>query len=258
MTFEEAERQYQQLLSQYQARQINRQGFTQALDKLQIQTADGGWWRMRPADGAWLRWDGTSWLATTPPHRLAPPPASPPPAPAAVPAPGAVPAPVAEPPKKRGRSRWVTCLVIIVLLACCLGLVAAGGYLAVQAGSISALELSSRLTGAADVSITNLDDYVLTIDLERLDVSDENSWFDNQRLEPFDIGGFSSLEPGRYQLDFESDDNPTLALTCTIDAENGDVYRFVAVPEGLAIAREGEDAQSAAELDASTSSLCRR
>ncbi len=106
--------------------------------------------------------------------------------------------------------------------------------------------------------MTNLDDHLLVVSLEQLDVAEDDSWSDRQRLEPFDIGGFSSLRPGRYQLDFESENNPTLALTCTIVAENGDVYRFVAVPEGLAITREGEPAQSAAELDASTSSLCRR
>jgi hypothetical protein len=255
MTFEEADRQYQQLLSQWQAGQINRQGFMQALDKLQIQTADGGWWRLRPADGAWLRWDGASWIATTPPHKLAPPAAPPS---TALPAVSASPVVAADPPRKRGRRRWLTCLVIVLLMVCCLGLVAGGGYLAVQAGSVSALQLSSQLSGAADVSLVNLDDHLLTVSLERLDVAEEDSWFDSQRLEPFDIGGFSSLQPGRYQLDFESDGNPILALSCTIAAENGDVYRFVAVPEGLAIAREGEDARSAAELDASTSSLCRR
>lgn len=246
MTFEEADRQYQELLRQWQAGQINRQGFLQALDRLQIQTTDGGWWRLRPADGAWLRWDDANWAPATPPHKMA--------SPMAAPVPAAAPAA----PAKRGRSRLVTCSVILLVLVCCLGLVAGGGYLAVRAGSVSALQLSSMLTGAANVSLVNLDDHVLAVDLERLDVSDENSWSDSERLEPFGIGGFSSLQPGRYQLDFRSDGNPTLALTCTIAAENGDVYRFVAVPEGLAITREGQAAQSADELDASTSSLCRR
>jgi hypothetical protein len=136
--------------------------------------------------------------------------------------------------------------------------VGGGSYLAIQAGSMSAMQLSSQLTGAANVSVVNLDDHLLAVDLERLDVTEEEAWFDSERLEPFDIGGFSSLEPGRYLLAFESDGNPIVTLSCTLVAENGDTYRFVAVPEGVAVSREGYDAQSSDEVDANTSSLCRQ
>ena len=112
MTFEEADRQYQHLLSQYQAGQIGQPGFLQALDSLQIQAADGSWWRIRPHDGQWLRWDGANWVATTPPHRV---PHSMPP-----PMASSVPATPADAPQKRGRRWWLTCSVVLLLAVCCL------------------------------------------------------------------------------------------------------------------------------------------
>jgi hypothetical protein len=249
MTFEEADRQYQQLLGQWRAAQIDQQAFLRAVNNLQVQTADGVWWRVRSEDGSWLRWDGANWAVTVPPHR-APLEAPPPPI-------SGVPSAEAQAPKK-GRRWWLTCSVILLLSVCCLALVGGGGYLAVKAGSLSALQLSSQLTGVANVSIVNLDDHVLNARLNQLDVTDEEAVFGSQRLEPFDIGGFSSLAPGRYQIDFESDGNPLLTLSCTIVTENRDTYRFVAVPEGLAITRESHETQDPAELDAGTSSLCRQ
>lgn len=237
MTFWEAEQQYQQLVQQWQAGQITQQGFMSALDNLQVQGTDGSWWRIRAEDGAWLWWNGSAWIEAVPPHRT-----------------GAPVAGVTAPKKRRW---WLTCSVIVLLSCFCLALVGGGGYLAVQAGSLSAMQLSAQIAGAANVDIVNLDDNALTVDLDELDVPEENAEFDRERIESFDIGGFASLEPGRYRLAFESSGNALLTVDCIITLENGDSYQFVAVPEGMAITREGEPAQDAFELDVSTSSLCR-
>jgi hypothetical protein len=123
---------------------------------------------------------------------------------------------------------------------------------------MSALELSTMLSGVAGIDIANLDDYSLTVEMNQLDVPEEEAGSDRLSLESFDIGSFASIAPGRYRIDFVSDANPLLTLTCTINADKGDAYQFVAVPEGIAIARENESAQEAAELDVATSTLCRR
>ena len=257
MTFEEAERQYQELLRQWQAGQIDPAGFHHSLEKLQVQAQDGTFWRLSSQDGRWLRWDGSNWIPAHPSQRERPEVGGMSAAGGAYTSTGA--ASVSAPPEtKKGRRWWIACLVVVLLSCGCLALAAGGGYFAVQAGSMSALQLSTTLRGVADVSIANLDDYPLSAELNQLDLPDEEAEFDRMQLEPFDIGSFASLQPGRYDIDFESVNNPRVVLSCTIVVRKGDVYQFVAVPEGIAVSREGYSSQESEELDVSTSSLCRQ
>ena len=82
--------------------------------------------------------------------------------------------------------------------------------------------------------------------------------FEDERFDSFETGGFGGISPGKYRLVFESSENHTLDLDCTLQVERGDRYQFVAVPEGIAVTLEGYGADEVDEIDAETSSLCGR
>lgn len=77
MNFHEAEKNYQKLRQQVDARQITSGEFWERVNRLRVQSDDGTWWQIRGQDGAWLRWDGASWAEAAaplePPARAAQP-----------------------------------------------------------------------------------------------------------------------------------------------------------------------------------------
>ena len=238
MTFQEAEQQYATLVQQWQAGQLTSQQFNDAVAALRIQASDGNWWSIRAQDGAWLWWNGATWQEATPPHRTAA-------------------SAVTQLPQKRSRRRWlITCFVLLLVSVCCLALVGGGGYLAVQAGSMSLIQLSTQLEGAGEVSIVNTSDEELSVRLVRLDdeAGEVSMW--NDSIAPFDIGGYGGSPAGYYRLEFAGEG--ALNASCTFQLERGDSYQFVAVPEGIAVVRDGHTAQDGAELDVAISSLCRQ
>jgi len=250
MTFQEAEQEYARLAQQYQAGQLTQQQFNDAVVALRVQDADGLWWTIRAQDGAWLWWNGAAWQpAVAPSGSAGVPYQTGGPAVAA-----AAPAPVGA--TKKGRRWWLTCLVLLLMSVCCLGLVGGGGFLAVQAGSLSAMQLSAQLEGVGDLSIANTAGEAVTVRLIRLDTEEGEMSIDSEAIAPFDISGYGGLTSGRYRLEFSGDS--TQAASCTFLIGRGDSYQFVVVPEGIAVVREGQAAQDAAELDMATSSLCRQ
>ena len=229
MNFHEAEKQYQQLHDQLRAGQISHPEFRNALDELLVSAPDETWWRKRPEDGAWLHWDGSTWIPATADELNQ----------AAT--------------AKKKRRWWLTCAIAVFALLCCLGLVAGGGYLALQSRDLTALALSAQFSGYSQVDLANLDDHTLSVDIQRLDVTEDEVFNKILRLDAFDTGSFTNLESGRYQLQFNSESNANLALGCTLSLEANDQVQFVAVPEGIALSIEGRDTASAAELDVATS-----
>jgi hypothetical protein len=242
MTFQEAEQRYAQLQRDWQAGRLTPAQFQEAVAALRVLSPEGTWWTIRSQDGAWLAWDGTNWLEAIPPHRLD--------------APAFAAAPSAEP-QKKGRW-WRTCLILLLVVVCGLGALGGAGYWAVRSGRLSAMQISARLSGTGELKIVNTSDGALTAHLNQLEAGEGDIGLLSERIESFDIGGFGGLSPGRYQLDFESESNSPPDSTCTFSLDRNDVYQFVAVPQGIAVVRQGSAVQDGAEMDVARSSLCRQ
>ena len=71
MTFDEAARHYSAWRQQLDAGAISPEQFQQAMAQMQVTDETGTVWRMDPATGAWLRWDGQQWVH---PKQAQPPP----------------------------------------------------------------------------------------------------------------------------------------------------------------------------------------
>ncbi|MFC1925637.1 hypothetical protein ACFLW2_02955 [Chloroflexota bacterium] len=72
MNFREAIDSYRTLRNQLNAGQITPEDFAERVNTLRVQHSDGSWWQIRQADGAWLKWDGTAWVESSPPSTRAP------------------------------------------------------------------------------------------------------------------------------------------------------------------------------------------
>jgi hypothetical protein len=70
--FEETENRYFSLRRQYEARQITADQLTTGAWQLRFQDSQGDWWYIRGDDGAWQRWNRTSWEMAVPPHHRGP------------------------------------------------------------------------------------------------------------------------------------------------------------------------------------------
>ena len=169
-----------------------------------------------------------------------------------------------ELPQKKKRSRVLTCLMYaaigLVILVCGLVTIGGTGYYLLTTGEISQREILSAIgMGTGEISIVNLTDSTMDTTLIRIDTESGNPDTEaSQSIEPLDIMGFGGIEPGRFQLEFNFRSGVPADATCSLQIVSGDVYRFVAVPEGIVLTREKHPAQSEADLNLLTSSLCRQ
>jgi len=238
MNFSDAEQAYQNLLGQKQAGQLSDAEFNAAVQELRLQTPDGTWWQIREADGAWLRWDGSTWIQSQP--RVGPP---------------------AKPKKKR--SPILTCLMILGVFACvtvCLvAAVGGGGYYAFSNGLLSQREVLNAVgLGRGEISIVNISDDTLETELIRLDTeSGSPETVNSENLAPYDISGYGGIQPGEYELHISTPSGIPAGGICRLTVGSGDSFQFVAVPSGIAVTQEGVEAQNADEIDMLTSGLCK-
>lgn len=66
MTFQDIERRYAELDSQYRGGTLTAEQFKAATATLMTKDVQGRWWTKRRGDGAWRVFDGTSWVAGNP------------------------------------------------------------------------------------------------------------------------------------------------------------------------------------------------
>lgn len=239
MNFFEAEQNYRRLLRQKQAGQIKESDFIAAVQNLRVQTPDGVWWQIRAEDGAWLRWSGSSWIEVPPPGYVAP-----------------------SRPKKK-RSPILTCLLILVIIACgsfcLLTAVGAGGYYMISTGQWGQREILNAVgRGTGEINIVNIADDTLETELIRLDTeSGSPETVNNEKIAPFEISGYGGIQPGLYELHITTSSGAPVGGVCRLTIASGDAFQFVAVPSGIAVTKQGVDAQSADDMDMVTSGLCR-
>ncbi len=72
MNFQEAERVYQDLRSQYSAGKLSSTDFEEQVSKLKLQDADGKWWQIGVQSGDWYMHDGQKWSKARPPLSMEP------------------------------------------------------------------------------------------------------------------------------------------------------------------------------------------
>jgi len=175
---------------------------------------------------------------------------------ATAPATTPTPVPVYTKPPKKKRSCLLWIVIILLILACGLLALGGAGYYMYTTGQITPLQLMNLL-GAGEISIANLTDEMLEIELVQLETdAGEPSTFDNLSLESYGMDAIGSIPSGSYRLILKTPSNQPPGVTCHIRIKGGDIYQIVGVPEGFAISREGFNATNASELNMQTSSLC--
>jgi hypothetical protein len=238
MNFLEAERTYRKLMQQRQAGQITEVDFVAAIQTLRVHTSDGIWWQMRASDGAWLRWDGTSWTEARP---------------------GGV---SASTPKKK-RNPVISCLMILGIFVCAsiclLVVVGAGGYYLVSTGQWSQREILNAVgLGTGEITIINIADDSLDTKLIQMDTeSGSPETVNSEIISTFEISGYGGIQPGLYELHISSQSGIPAGGICRLSIVSGDSFQFVAVPSGIAVTQKGADVQNADDVDMLTSGLCR-
>ncbi len=251
MVFQQAQNRYQQLVQQYRSGQLSQDAFTNAVNQLRVQTPDGTWWQIRGSDGAWLRWNGTSWAEGQPPVHSQPI-NVPPPMPAA---------PTVKPKKKRSRaaSCFITLAISAAVIICLVAVVGGGGYYLYSTGQISRRTIQNAIgMGYGEISVVNIADEPVDINLTRLDTEDgEPNSVNSDEIEPLGISGFGSIEPGHYEFELTTPSGQPGGI-CRMRIGSGDSFQFVVVPEGIAITQEGVSSQNPDEIDMATSALCQQ
>ena len=110
--------------------------------------------------------------------------------------------------------------------------------------------------GTGEINIINTTESSLSARLTRLDTeTGEPAEVNSVDLGSYEIGGLAYIDAGRYRLDIEG---TPVEGSCTMMIGGGDLFRVVAVPEGIAIIEEGGNQANAEELNMATSSLCRQ
>ena len=112
--------------------------------------------------------------------------------------------------------------------------------------------------GTGEISIVNIADDTLDTELIRMDTeSGSPETVNSEDIAPLEISGFGGIQPGLYELHISTASGAPAGGICRMSIASGDKYQFVAVPEGIAVTKEGTVVQTATDVDMSTSSLCR-
>jgi hypothetical protein len=112
--------------------------------------------------------------------------------------------------------------------------------------------------GTGEINIANISDSTLYSDLIQLttDSGEPESYLDLS-LRPFEVGGLGSISPGAYELQISFSNEGLTGGGCWLEIKSGDVFQLVAVPEGIAIIKEGENPTNPDEIDYLSTSLCK-
>lgn len=169
-------------------------------------------------------------------------------------------APTPTPPPKKGRGCLATCLIVLVLAVVALCLLGAAGYYLYTTGAINQRQILNAIgQGTGEINAVNASDDTLEVSLTHLDTeSGEPESVGSFTLEPEEIDGFTSIQPGRYQLQITYLSGAPGSGVCTMRIVSGDYYQLVAVNGGVAIANERQPAQTGEDLVLTTSSLCQQ
>lgn len=168
---------------------------------------------------------------------------------------------VATPPgRKRGCGCLATCLLVLGLGVVLLCIVGAGGYYLYTTGAINQRQILNAIgQGTGEINVLNASDDTLEAYLTRLDTeSGEPESVGSFTIESTEIDGFTTIEPGRYQLEIIFASGAPGGGTCTMKIVSGDYYQLVAVTGGVAIANQRLPAETGADLNMATSSLCQQ
>lgn len=145
------------------------------------------------------------------------------------------------------------------MIVCVLAVVGVGGYYMVSTGRWSQREILNAVgMGAGEIAFINIADDTLETELIRLDTeSGSPETTNSENIAPLEISGYGGIQPGLYELHISMPSGAPAGGICRMTIASGDAFQFVAVPSGIAVTKEGMEAQSADDLDMVTSGLCR-
>jgi hypothetical protein len=156
------------------------------------------------------------------------------------------------------RNCLIVGVTLLIVSCCCIVLLGGGGYYLYQSGELTPRTILNTLGfGVGEIQVVNLTDATLQADLYQLETeSGSPESFEELSLDTYDMSAIGYILPGSYELRFSFSGGDPLGGSCWMQVESGDVYQFVAVPEGIAVALEGYEPSDPAELDIVSSSLC--
>ena len=161
--------------------------------------------------------------------------------------------------QSRGRTCILTCGIVFLLLVCGLVVMGGGGYYLYTTGALSPRTVLNAVgMGTGEINFVNIADSRLDSDLIQLTTeSGEPESYLDLSLEPLEMGGIGSIPPGDYELRVTFSERVPAGGSCWLEIKSGDVFQLVAVPEGIAISKEGVNPSNPDEVDYMTSSLCK-
>lgn len=163
--------------------------------------------------------------------------------------------------QKSGCLRNCLLIVAILLTILCCGLVLLGGwgYTQYQSGELIPQTITNWLGfGVGEIRVANLTDGALDVALYEIDEETGGPiLYEDFSLESLDMGTIGTILPKSYELRFIFSEANSIGGSCWMEIESGDIFQFIAVPEGIAVTLEGYEHSDPDELDFLTTSLCK-
>lgn len=160
--------------------------------------------------------------------------------------------------KRKRNSCLMIGLALIGLCLCGLVIVGGGGYYLYSTGELTVNEVLNWVNlGPAEIQIANFTDDVLFAEMTYTneETGETNHW-GSKEMNSYDISSFRGLSAGDYQLIFSSNTGMPQGATCYLTVKGGDLFEFMAVPEGIGVLLSGAKVSTPEEVNMLTSPLC--
>lgn len=154
-----------------------------------------------------------------------------------------------------GALRGCATVLIIILVA----LVAL--YFAFRSGILTEAKLLGLVgLGPGTIEVINLRDDAIQASITPLSESDdttEESPESTLDLKEFEFGSFGAPRPGKYRVEIEPNGKSAATGVCTLTVRSGDLYRFIALADGVMVNRANSPSTKGEDLVLETSAFCR-
>lgn len=159
---------------------------------------------------------------------------------------------------KKRNSCLIVGLVLVGLCLCTLVIGGGAGYYLYATGQLTFNQVLNWVNlGPAEIQIANFSDGELYVEMTYTneETGETNHW-GSKELASYDISSFGGLSAGEYQLTFSASNGLPTDGTCYLTVKGGDLFEFMAVPEGVGVILSGAKVATPEEVNILTSPLC--
>ena len=149
---------------------------------------------------------------------------------------------------------------VAVLMLCLISVV--GVFFAIRSGAITQTTLLNLVgLGPATIEVMNFRDDAIQASITPLSESKEGTTEEesgkNLALKAFEVSSYRASNPGKYRVEIRPTSKSTPAGLCTLTVRGGDLYRFIALPDGIMVNRANSPSMTGKDLVLETSAFCR-